>query len=160
LLIREATEADLPFLKEMLYAAALWDPDGEQIPIDIALAFPQLAIYHEGWGRPGDAGLIAEEDGVPVGAVYYRLFTQAVHGHGYVDDETPELAIGVLDGHRSKGVGRALMEAIHERARRDGIRRMALSVDPRNPAKRLYASLGYEDFHPDDGHQRMILGLV
>jgi ribosomal protein S18 acetylase RimI-like enzyme len=118
-----------------------------------------LGLYHRGWGRPGDAGLIAEVEGEPVGAVWYRFFTDASHGDGYIDAETPELAIAVVRGHRGQGIGRALLEAIAERGRRDGLRRLGLSVESDNPAKRLYRSVGYVDYRPDDRHGRMILDL-
>ena len=63
-------------------------------------------------------GVVAEEHGGRLGAVWVRLFTDEEHGHGYIDPETPELAIAVVPEARGKGVGRALMEAMHERARK------------------------------------------
>ena len=157
--IRELEPADAEFLGAMLYAAVYWDPTKERLPAEFLLAHPQLTIFHAGWGRPGDTGLIGELEGEPVGAVWYRLFTEAEHGEGFVDEATPELAISVADGHRGRGVGRALMEAIHERASADGLERISLSVDADNPAKRLYARLGYTDYEPGDDLGRMILTL-
>jgi GNAT superfamily N-acetyltransferase len=157
--VRDLGADELPFLGQMLYAALAWRPESRLPPLDQVLAHPEAAIYHRDWGRPGDTALVAEENGRPVGAAWYRFFTAAEHGHGYVDDETPELAIAVVDGFRGRGVGLALLEAIHERARGDGLPRLALSVEPDNPAKRLYARLGYVDYEPGDGHGRMILDL-
>lgn len=157
--IRELQAADADFLGAMLIEAVYWDPAKERLPTEFLLAHPQLTIFHEGWGRPGDTGLVAEVERTPVGVVWYRLFSEAEHGEGFVDEQTPELAVSVVDGHRGRGIGRTLMEAIHERARSDGFERISLSVDADNPAKRLYARLGYVEHEPDDGLGRMILTL-
>lgn len=93
-------------------------------------------------------GLIAEIDGVPVGAVWYRIFTNERHGDGFVDETTPELAIAVRAGHRRHGIGRLLLDRIADRARQDGIGRIGLSANRDNPARRLYVAAGYRDFRP------------
>ena len=157
--IRELEAADADFLGAMLIEAVYWDPEKERLPAEFLLAHPLLTIFHEGWGRPGDVGLVAEADGEPVGLVWYRRFTEAVHGEGFVDEATPELAIAVADGHRGQGIGAALLKAIHERARADGLERLSLSVDDDNPAKWLYARVGYVEFEPGDGLGRMVLTL-
>ena len=51
------------------------------------------------------------------------------------------------------------MDAIAERARAAGVERLSLSVEAENPAKRLYARLGYMDYETDDGLGRMLLAL-
>lgn len=157
--IRELESADADFLGVMLYEAVYWNPAKERLPAEFVLAHPALTIFHAGWGRPGDSGLVAEVDDYPAGVVWYRLFTDAEHGEGFVDEATPELAISVADGHRGQGIGGALMEAIHDRARAEGFERISLSVDADNPAKRLYARLGYVEYEPGDDLGRMILTL-
>ena len=156
---RDLREDDFDFLREMLYAALAWRPDVSLPPSELVLEHPQVVVFHRDWGREGDTALLAEEDGRRVGIVWYRFFTDEEHGEGFVDEQTPELAIAVVDGERGRGVGRRLLEAMHERARRDGLARISLSVDADNPAKRLYERLGYVDYEPEDGLGRMVVDL-
>jgi GNAT superfamily N-acetyltransferase len=158
--IRDLREDETAFLREMLYAALAWRPGGELPPPEWVLAHPQVVVFHEGWGRDGDVGLLAEEDGTSLGLAWYRFFTDAEHGEGFVDEATPEVAVAVRDGHRGRGIGRALMEAVHARARDGGVTRISLSVDADNPARRLYLRLGYVDVEPGDEDGRMILELA
>ena len=138
MIIRDLRTAELVLLREMLYTARDWRPNG---------------------ARAGDTALVAEDRGRLVGLVWYRFFTETEHGEGFVDEHTPELAIAVEEEFRRRGIGAALMEAIHDRARRDGVARISLSVDADNPAKRLYVRVGYVDVAPDDDLGRMVLDL-
>jgi GNAT superfamily N-acetyltransferase len=158
--IRDLREDEVPFLQEMLYAALAWRADVELPPPEWVLAHPQVVVFHEGWGREGDVGLVAEVDGTPVGLAWYRFFTEAEHGEGFVDDGTPEVAVAVVDGRRGRGIGRALMDAIHACARERGVTQLSLSVDADNPAKRLYLRLGYIDIEPGEEDGRMLLELT
>jgi len=168
-ILRPLTEEDQPLMRRTLDAAVFWRPPRPTAlgrlrqriarPVLRLLFRRYLAMYRTGWGRAGDLGLVAEIDGAPVGAVWYRFFTESSHGDGYIDEQTPELAIAVVEGHRGAGIGTALLEAIAVAAREDGVGRIGLSVDQDNPAKRLYAAVGYRELEPDDPHGRMVLDL-
>jgi ribosomal protein S18 acetylase RimI-like enzyme len=158
--IRDLRDEERDFLEDMLFAALSWNPERELPPREWVLAHPQAAIYHRDWGREGDTALVAEDDGELVGLVWWRFFTEAEHGHGFVDEQTPELGIGVREGHRGRGVGRSLMLAAEKRARQQGLARISLSVEAKNTtARRLYESLGYVEYEPGDGRGRMLLAL-
>lgn len=157
--IRDLRLDETEFLHDMLCAALAWNPSRPPPAQAVLVQLPQVAIFHEGWGRAGDTGLVAERDGSRLGLAWYRFFTEAEHGEGFVDEETPEVAIAVVDGHRGEGIGTALMEAIHARARERGVRRISLSVDHDNPARRLYERLGYVALHEREDDDRMLLEL-
>jgi GNAT superfamily N-acetyltransferase len=157
--IRDLRPDELPFLREMLYTALAWRPDVDLPPSEWVLQHPQVAPFHEAWGRPGDTALVAD-DGSPLGLAWYRFFTQAEHGQGFVDEETPELAVAVVAGRRGEGIGTALLEALHARAREEGVARISLSVDHDNPARHLYERLGYVALAEVEGDDRMVLELV
>lgn len=137
--LREARKADLEFLGLMIYEAAYWRPGVARAPLEITLADRDIACWLEDWPRQGDCGVIAEgEAGSAIGAAWYRLWSDENHSWGYVDPETPELAIGVVAEHRGKGVGGALLAELKRKAAANGFRRLSLSVEKENPALQLY----------------------
>ncbi len=157
--LRAARGDDIEVLKRALFEAVSWNPERELPPYEFVIAHPELARYHEGWGRRGDLAVIAEHEGEAVGASLCRLFTADDHGHGYVDDDTPELAVAVWEGHRGEGIGSRLMTAIEDAARGAGFAQISLSVDTDNPARKLYERLGYATLTVDDQGVRMLKEL-
>jgi GNAT superfamily N-acetyltransferase len=157
--IRPATKDDDEFLKTMLYEAARWNPDWPREPMAEVLDDPVLRRYHEGWGRPGDGGMIAELDGDPVGAAWYRLFTEDAPGYGFVDEKTPEVSIAVQPLHRRKGIGGTLLRAAMVNAREEGYQTLSLSVAVHNRSRMLYQRVGFEKVGEQGESWTMLVNL-
>jgi len=136
--VRRGGAQDLRFLRDMLHHAYYWkerQPDAGPGPVQ---------LYVKAWGRPGDTAMIALRDGFPVGAAWFRLFPATSPGYGFVDEQTPELAVAVVPNARGKGVGSALLGALLDRARLDGYDAVSLSVDRHNEgAIALYGQFGF-----------------
>jgi len=144
---RPADAGDLAFLATMLGESAVWRPDkptptGEQV-----LADPRHAMYLAGWPRPGDHGVVAEHDG-PVGAAWYRTFTEESHAYGFVAEDVPELAIAVVASRRHQGIGRRLLVALIDASVAQGYAALSLTVNHENPARALYESVGFQPIGP------------
>jgi ribosomal protein S18 acetylase RimI-like enzyme len=85
-------------------------------------------------------------DGLLVGAAWFRLYGPAERGEGIVAwPDTPELSIGVRSEVRGEGIGRRLLTALIAVAGAHGYPRLVLSVDPGNPATRLYQRGGFRE---------------
>jgi ribosomal protein S18 acetylase RimI-like enzyme len=142
--IRPGGARDVPFLRDMLRHAFYWrTPVGDEEP--------PLTRYVNGWGRPGDRSLLALDEFVPVGAAWYRLFGATDAGFGFVDEQTPELAIAVVPSRRGRGFGHQLLAALLDCARKDGFEAISLSVAKDNPAVHLYKDSGFEPVREEDG---------
>lgn len=159
MVVRPVGPADLGVVQRALYLAALWAGEDEQWPPGRVLAHEYFVMYHAGWGREGDVGVMAVVDGAPIGAAFGRLFTEEEHGHGFVDRDTPEIAIGVEPSHRGRGIGRALLTALADAYRRLGITAMSLSVENGNQAVRLYERAGFVTVR-HDGNARVMLARL
>lgn len=158
--VRGATSHDAAFIETVLVDAVNWDPQ-RAVPRKQALATPSNRHYAEGWPREGDVGVIAEdEQGRPIGAAWFRFFDVGDPGYGFVADEIPELAIGVVEERRGEGVGDALLTELENEARRRGLRALSLSVEAANPALELYRRHGYREVARVGAARTMVLDLM
>ncbi|MGA2835539.1 MAG: GNAT family N-acetyltransferase [Acidimicrobiales bacterium] len=139
---RSARPEDFTFLATMLGEAAVWRPDKPTPTADQILDDPRYSMYLAGWPRSGDYGLVAEQD-APLGAAWYRRYTEASHGYGFVTEGIPELSIAVIASRRHEGIGRRLLVDLIDASDRQGYEALSLSVSEANPARRLYESVGF-----------------
>ena len=138
--IRDMRESDYEYLPEFLYQA-IFIPEGEKPPPKSIIHEPEIFVYIKDFGAgKGDIGVIAEQNSRIIGAAWTRI----VPAFGYIDDETPELAVSVFPGFRGYGTGSKLLKKLFSLLREQGYKRTSLSVQKDNPAKRLYKRLGYE----------------
>lgn len=147
--LRPASAADLPLLVRMLTLAADWRPGVEVRTEQAALDDSHLRRYVDGWPRAGDAGVVALDGSCrPLGAAWFRFFTSAEPGYGFVDSATPEVSVAVEPARRGRGIGEALLRELLRAARARGVDAVSLSVEPDNPARRLYERLGFAPLDP------------
>jgi ribosomal protein S18 acetylase RimI-like enzyme len=152
--IRPGSRHDARFLRDMLHHAYYWRERAPQDPGE-----GSVQRYVMSWGRPGDAAVIAYADAGNVGAAWYRLFREREPGYGFVDERTPELTIAVVPSCRGKGYGEELLDALLAQAKRDGFEQVSLSVEPDNPALRLYERHGFHKVGESGGSWTMLARL-
>ena len=135
-MIRPAGSQDLPFLRDMLRHAyyARWGSEAD-VPLE---------RYVAGWGRPGDTALVAIDEFQPVGAAWYRLFEQDEPGYGFVDERDARADDrGRPQPPRPRPRRGAPRGAARARRAAQGYAQISLSVEPDNPALRLYEQHGF-----------------
>ena len=149
--IKELHESDYDLLKEFIYWA-IFVPPGTKQPERNIINNPDVFIYIDDFGQKDDYGVFAEVDGNAVGAAWTRI----IPAYGYIDDETPELAMSMLPEYRSQGVGTELMKKLFELLSKKGYKETSLAVQKENPAVNFYLRLGYEIASENDEEFVMI----
>jgi GNAT superfamily N-acetyltransferase len=141
--IRRGGPQDVPFMRSMLTHAYNWHVNvfDTEVPI---------GRYVDGWGRPGDAALIAMDGGHRVGAGWIRLFRAGAPGYGFIDEQTPELTVAVVPSRQGEGIGQELLRGLLERAKADAYRAVAVSVEKNHPEVALYEAEGFEQVGQSD----------
>jgi GNAT superfamily N-acetyltransferase len=137
IVIRRGDRLDVPFLRSVLPHAY------SRHVSTLDIEFP-ISHYLENWGRRGDTALVAMDDGHSVGAGWYRLFTEALHGYGFVDEQTPELTVVVVPSRQGEGIGQELLTALLERAKADGYPGLSTSVETDYPERQSLLEQGFE----------------
>jgi GNAT superfamily N-acetyltransferase len=150
--IRRGNRQDVRFLRDMLRHAFYWRSGA-------GVEDASLWRYVAGWGRRGDAAVVALEGGFPVGAAWYRLFSRDEPGFGFVDEETPEISIAVVPSRRGHGIGSELLDALIELAREQGYPGLSLTVANGSPAMHVFEKQGFEKISETDGSWTMRLNL-
>jgi ribosomal protein S18 acetylase RimI-like enzyme len=139
--IREIKPTEYSFLNEMLYQA-IFVADKKIVLAREIIEQPDLIKYIQDFGKTGDFCLVAEQYGKLLGAIWIRF----IKGYGFVDNETPELSIAVLNGHRGNGIGKQLLTVMIDKLKDRQLKRVSLSVDRENFAYGFYKKHGFVDY--------------
>ena len=143
--VRTATAEDLPTLELALVEADRWERARRDTRPDVAGAMADPALRRALWDpdRDGDVAVVALVDGTGVGGAWARCFATGETHHGFVDEATPVLGIGLAPPWRGRGLGRVLLSALLVEAATAGHERLSLGVARDNPARHLYRQLGF-----------------
>ena len=156
---RNGSKEDLPFLYEMLFEAFHWNSTNDRPSLTSFFDNPEFSRLLTDWGRRGDTAVIAEMTNEPIGAAWYRFWTDEDHSYGYLESHIPEIGMAVRSNHRSRGVGRLLIRSLKSIARTNQIKKVTLSVDPKNYALLLYESEGFAKYGESGTSWTMICEL-
>ncbi len=155
MLLRELRENEKELLKDFLYEA-IYIPEGIEPPDRSLVEQPDLALYYQNFGsEKADHCIVAEENGEVIGAVWTRIMDD----YGHIDDDTPSLSISLYPEYRSRGFGRAMMEAMLVFLKDKGYERVSLSVQKENFACNLYTSLGFRVIQENKDDSIMVCEL-
>lgn len=135
---------------------AIFIPEGIDPPPKTIIQRPEIQVYVENFGdREDDIALVAEVDGMVVGAVWARI----MNDYGHIDDETPSLAISLYKDYRNYGLGTEMMFQIINKLRSKGYSKISLAVQKANYAVKMYRKVGFEVFNENDEEYIMICRL-
>ena len=147
LLLRGSQPSDFTFLRKMLYEAVFWGVGVNKPSFEEGLAYPDVSNALADWGkRDGDTAVVAAINSIPIGAAWYRFWTDNNFTNGYIDEDIPVLAIGVHGDYRHQGIGKKMIEWLIDYASKHAIQKISLSVSKDNHALNLYKQQGFVEY--------------
>jgi ribosomal protein S18 acetylase RimI-like enzyme len=137
ILIREATESDLPAIGKLLEDLTDAIDSSEGIDTEIA-----LKNYERLLNDGGSHFLMAIRAGTPVGFINFTVRQTILHqGPSALIDE-----LVVAEEYRGKGFGRQLVQAAIEKCRQLGCCEVEVSTEKTNlQARKFYKQCGFEE---------------
>ena len=139
MIIRDALETDLPAITDIYNA---WIPTHTITWTEELETHEQRAAWFARQQHEGHPVLVADDAGEVAGFTTYEHFRRDGKWPGYRG--TAELSIHVREDRWGRGIGRALIEGLVERARAAGIHVLVAPIDSDNEASlRFHARLGF-----------------
>jgi GNAT superfamily N-acetyltransferase len=160
--VRESLPSDILFLRKMLYEAVYWRAiaHGNNPSFEEGLAAPEVSKTLADWGeRNGDIAVVAFVDSIPVGAAWYRYWTEDNFIRGYINRMIPVLVIGVDRDYRHQGIGTNMIEWLIDYASKHSIQKISLMVSKDNDAIHLYRQQGFLE-HADTGDSLLMVRTI
>jgi len=158
--IREIKETELNILETMLYEA-IYQPVGSELLPREVIKVPEISVYIDDFlKKKDDYCLVAEVEGIIIGAVWVRILAGEIKGYGNIDDRTPEFAISLIKEYRNQGIGTALMKKMIEYLKENRYKQASLSVAKDNYAVRLYKNLGFKIIAENKEEYVMLLKFI
>ncbi|PYB76996.1 GNAT family N-acetyltransferase [Rhizobium wuzhouense] len=136
LILRDATPADLPAIREIYnhaveHTTAIWN--------DVLIDLDNRRVWLELRRAKGFPVLVAEIDGIIAGYASYGDW-RAFDGYRH----TVEHSVYVEKDHQGRGLGKALMASLIERARAGNVHVMIAAIEAGNTGSiALHTSLGF-----------------
>jgi GNAT superfamily N-acetyltransferase len=128
---------------------AVWDRHSVRDGFRLALAYDADALVGFAYGYTGEHGQWWTDNA--------RRVLEPEIAESWLGGHFELVSIGVLDAARGRGVGRGLMHALLEGLPHERLLLMT-SSDPSDPARRLYASEGWQVLGPGTGEATVIMG--
>lgn len=153
-IIRPIKSSEYKILDNFLYEA-IFIPEGIDPPPKSIIEKPELQVYVEDFGKKDDYCLVAEVNGVIIGAVCVRIMDD----YGHIDDNIPSLAISLYKDFRGRKIGTALLENMLSLLKSKGYEKVSLSVQKENYACRMYIKSGFEIVGENDEEYIMVCDL-
>jgi GNAT superfamily N-acetyltransferase len=133
--VRTGEPSDAAFIVEMARLASAIE--GHPLP-----AADDPALVRGLPPAPDTSVLALDHDEGPVGAAWWH-FREPLLVVSPDGAPVPELVVAVMPAARGHGVGQLLLDSLAARAAHHGYDQLALNVDIRNPAVRLYSRAGF-----------------